>query len=177
MGDNLIEQLNKWKDAAIPWLAGLIKYAIIATIVLAIVYVILKVLRRPKTTAQQAPETAIDVKGIANQGPPPAGPALYFYNVPVRLAALVMAPAGRGRELPPINQMDALADALLPGLAQVIAAHKPVVRRWPAQISSRGFAIAFFNQAKLPGEGGKGTPWCAAAGAFKIGRRRSWPAW
>ncbi len=170
MGANLIEQLNKWKETAVPWLAGLLKYAILATIVLAVVYVILKVLRKTEKTVRQAPDMGIDVKDLPNQGPPPAGPALYFYNVPVRLAALVLAPAGRARELPPMNQLDALADALVPGLAKVVAAHKPLVRRWPAQVSSRGFANIFFTQAKLPGEGGKGTPWCAAAGVFEIGK-------
>jgi hypothetical protein len=170
MVENLIEQANQWKNVVIPWLGGLLKYAIIATIVLAIVYFVLRILRKPKPAPAAPPDTGIDVKGLLDQGPPPAGPMLYFYNVPVRLAALVLAPAGRARQLPPVNQLDAVADALLPGLSQVIAAHRPVVRRWPAQISSRGFALAFFNQAKLPGEGGKGTPWCAAAGAFKLGK-------
>lgn len=170
MGDNLIQQANQWKDAAIPWLAGLFQYAIIATVVLALVYIVLKILKRPKPVTPAPADTGIEVKSLLDQGPPPAGPMLYCYNVPVRLAALVFAPAGRGRELPPANQLDAVADGLVPGLAQVIAAHKPVVRRWPAQISSRGFALAFFNQARLPGEGGKGTPWCAAAGTFKLGK-------
>lgn len=170
MVENLIEQANQWKNVVIPWLGGLLKYAIIATIVLAIVYFVLRILRKPKPAPAAPPDTGIDVKGLLDQGPPPAGPMLYFYNVPVRLAALVLAPAGRARQLPPVNQLDAVADALLPGLSQVIAAHRPVVRRWPAQISSRGFALAFFNQAKLPGEGGKGTPWCAAAGTFKLGK-------
>ncbi len=170
MAENLLEQANRWKDAAIPWLVGLFKYAILATLLLAVAYVVLKILRGQRPAPQPQAEPGIDVKRLLDQGPPPAGPMLYFYNVPVRLAALVLAPAGRARELPPANQLDAVADALVPGLAQVIAAHRPVVRRWPAQISSRGFALAFFNQARLPGEGGKGTPWCAAAGVFKLGK-------
>jgi hypothetical protein len=95
---------------------------------------------------------------------------LYVYNVPVRLTALVLAPVGRARELPPPTHLDALADALVPGLAKVISAHKPVLRRWPAQVSSRGFAHTFFSQAKLPGDAGKGTPWCVAAGVIKFGK-------
>jgi len=170
MAENLIEQANQWKNLIIPWLGGLLKYAIIATIVLAIVYFVLRILRKPKPASAAPADMGIDVKGLLDQGPPPAGPVLHFYNVPVRLAALVLAPAGRARQLPPVNQLDAVADALVPGLSQVIAAHRPVVRRWPAQISSRGFALAFFNRAKLPGEGGKGTPWCAAAGPFKLGK-------
>ncbi len=170
MAENLIEQANQWKDAILPWLTTLFKYAIVLTILLAVAYVVLTVLRRRRSAPPPQEDLGVDVKGLRDEGPPPAGPVLHFYNVPVRLAALVLAPAGRGRELPPASQLDALADALLPGLAQVIAAHRPVVRRWPAQVSSRGFALAFFNQAKLPGQGGKGTPWCAAAGAFKLGK-------
>jgi hypothetical protein len=170
MNQNITEQLDKWKETAIQWSAGLIPYAILAAIAFAFVYVILKVLKKPKKAAEQAPDMGINVKDLPAQGPPPAGPALSFYKVPVRLAALVLAPAGRGRDLPPVNQLQGVIDAIVPGLARVVTAHQPVVRKWPAQISSSGFAHVLFTHAKLPGEGGKGTPWCAVAGTFKIGK-------
>jgi len=170
MNQNLAEQLDKWKETALQGLAGLIPYAIFAAIVVAVVYAMLKVLRRPTKTVAQAPEMGINVKDLPAQGPPPAGPALSFYKVPVRLSAVVLAPSGRGRDLPPLNQLEGVIDAIVPGLAKVVIAHKPVVRKWPAQISSSGFTHVLFSQAKLPGEGGKGTPWCAVAGTFRIGK-------
>ena len=171
MEPNLNEQLTKLKETAGAMSAGLLKYAILAAVLVVILYVVVKVLRKPKKAALQVPDLAIDVMGLSTQGPPPGGPALYYYNVPVRLAALVVAPAGRMRELPPINQLGDVIDSIVPGLAEVVAAHKPVVRKWPAQLSTRGFAHTLFSHAKLPGEGGKGTPWCSAAGIFKIEKR------
>jgi len=114
------------------------------------------------------PVLTIDVAALGTGGPPPDGPVLEHYNVPVRLAAIVVAPAGRARALPPPEQLDAVFEAIVPGLSRVVAAHGPLVRRWPEQLSSTGFAHSFFRHAKLPGDGGKGTPWCSAAGTAKM---------
>jgi hypothetical protein len=171
MEQKINDELARLKDAIINAPANLAKYAIIAAVIFVILYVVLAVLKKRRKPAEQAPDLGINVAGLSTQGPPPIGPALYYYSVPVRLAALVLAPVGRAQELPPVNRLDDLIDAVMPGLALVVAAHKPVVRRWPGQISSRGFVHTFFSQAKLPGEGGKGTPWCSAAGVFKIGKQ------
>ena len=55
----------------------------------------------------------------------------------------------------------------MPGLGAVLLAHDPLVRIWPAQLSSQGFANAFFSRACLPGTDGKGTCWCTMAGRFE----------
>lgn len=171
MNTDLAKQLDTWKETALQWSGVLIRYAILAAVLLAVVYVLRRVLGKQKKAAvEQAPGMGIDVKELLAQGPPPAGPALSFFNVPVRLSALVVAPAGRGHELPPVTQLESVIDAIVPGLARVVIAHRPVVRKWPAQISNRGFAHVLFTQAKLPGDGGKGTPWCAVAGMFRIGK-------
>ena len=172
MGEHFTEQLNKWKDAAIQGSASLIKYAILAAVVITVVYVILKVLKikKPKQAVESSPDMGISVNDLMPQGPPPAGPQLAFYNVPVRLLAVVIAPAGRGHDLPPLNQLAGVLDAIVPGLALVVTAHKPVVRKWSPQLSSIGFANVFFTGARLPGEGGKGTLGCAVAGVFKVGK-------
>ena len=114
------------------------------------------------------PDLAIDVMALPTEAPPADAPKLYYYGVSVRLAALVLAPAGRVRELPPLNQLGGVIDAIFPGLAQVVTAHRTLVRRWPTQLSVKGFAHQFFTHAKLPGQGGKGSPWSSAAGVFKI---------
>jgi hypothetical protein len=133
--------------------------------------VVRKVLGKRKKPAEQVPDLAINVLGLSAEGPPAAGPSLSYYNVPVRLAAVVLAPAGRLHELPPVQQLGEVIDVAVPGLAQVVAAHQPLVRKWPAQLSMTGFAHVFFSNARLPGEGGKGTPWCSAAGVFRIEKK------
>ncbi len=151
-----------WLDIVLVWgavLAGMVVTAV----------VVRRILRsRAKRLPRYEPTLQIDVMSLPAVGPPPSGPALYYYNVPVRLAAIVLAPAGRVRELPPINELSEAFDAIVPGLTAIIASHRPVYRRWPAQVSVRGFAHMFFSNVRLPGQGGKGTPWCSAAGVFKL---------
>ncbi len=144
-------------------------YAIIAAAAIVLLYLLWKLLvSKKKPLPAQVPDLAIDVMALGTAGPPSDAPVLEFYNVPVRLAAVVVAPAGRVRDLPPLNQLGDYYDAVVPGLSRVVATHRPLVRRWPSQLSARGFAHTFFGHARLPGEGGKGTPWCSAAGLAKI---------
>jgi hypothetical protein len=123
---------------------------------------------RKRTPPERPPDLSIDVVALGAHGPPSSGIMLELHSAPVRLAAVVLAPAGRVRELPPLNELNDVFDAILPGLADVVAAHKPLIRKWPAQLSVGGFAHTFFSQVRLPGQGGKGTPWCLVAGLFKI---------
>ena len=143
--------------------------AVVVGVVILLCVIIWRILAgRKAAPPPQAPDLAIDVMSLGNQGPPLEGPALEFFNQPVRLVALVLAPAGRASDLPPVDRWNEVYDAILPGLDKVIAVHKPLIRRWPNQVSARGFAHAFFQHARLPGEGGKGTPWSSVAGVFKI---------
>ncbi|MHB8899860.1 MAG: hypothetical protein ACYC6Y_14025 [Thermoguttaceae bacterium] len=120
--------------------------------------------RRHAVRGRIEPELAIDVERLSVEAPPRSGPGLTFYNLPVRLVAIVLAPAGRAGVLPGPEGMPALLDAIVPGLAEVVAAHKPVRLLWPEQLSGSGFAHSFFIHVRLPGEGGKGTPLSSAAG-------------
>lgn len=117
------------------------------------------------------PDLVIDIAALGNHGPPAGTPQLVCYGIPVRLAALVIAPAGRQGDLPPADLLPALIERMVPGIAAVIAVHQPVIRRWPAQLSIQGFVHAFFNNVALPGSRGKGTPWCSAAGRLQIGAK------
>ena len=47
------------------------------------------------------PELRIELAKLINEGPPADLPVLEFYNLPMRLAGIVLAPVGRLRELPP----------------------------------------------------------------------------
>ena len=147
-------------------------YAVAAVIVILILIIAWKIIAgRRRELPPPVLDLAIDVNSLGAEGPSAAGPILEHYNVPVRLAAVVLAPTGRGRELPSIDQLPQLIDHMVPGLAQVVAAHRPLIRRWPSQLSAEGFAHTFFAQVKLPGDRGKGTPWCSAAGRFEVGRQ------
>lgn len=123
--------------------------------------------RKARGLAIQA-DLTIALDRLSQLGPPPGGPALEFYFIPVRLAAVILAPVGRVRGLPPPSQLHEVFDALLPNLDSVVQAQQPLVRRWPAQVSVRGFANLLFTHVRLPGDGGKGTPWSAVAGIVKL---------
>jgi len=146
-----------------------VAYAILGTLLLVFTTIIWKVIAgRGEKPVEPSASLRIDVMALGTHGPPPGAPVLEFFNTPVRLAAIVIAPAGRVRDLPPPEDMADILDAIVPGLARVVSAHRPIAKRWPPQFSSKGFAHMFFQYVRLPGEGGKGTPWCSAAGIFKI---------
>jgi hypothetical protein len=79
---------------------------------------------------------------------------------------LVIAPVGREGEIPASDELPLVVDGIVPNLMQVLNEHQPEFRRWPPQLSSQGFAQIFFNNAPLPGDGGKNTRWCSLAGRF-----------
>ncbi|MHB8862789.1 MAG: hypothetical protein ACYC6N_10310 [Pirellulaceae bacterium] len=143
-----------------------------AIILLLLLFVAIRILRRKRDADRQPlPDLFVDVGRLDSSGPPAAGPRAEFYGLPVRLAVVVLAPAGRQGELPPAEVLPGLMDRLVPGLSGILASHNPMMCRWPAQLSSQGFAQRFFNQVALPGDRGKGTPWCSIAGRLKVGDR------
>jgi hypothetical protein len=74
--------------------------------------------------------------------------------------------------LPDQAQLAAVVEDLAPGLWSVVQQHRPAIYRWPPQLSTQGFTHVFFNNAQLPGERGKGSVWCAAAGRFDAGEHQ-----
>jgi hypothetical protein len=155
----LPDELRQWLPAVV----------VVAAVCVVLVFIVLwRLLRRQKRPVPRvAPVLTIAVQSLGDHGPPAGPPTLELYNIPVRLAALIMAPVGRVRRLPPPDELSSLLEALLPGLGQIERLHRPLLRDWPAQVSTRGFAHVFFSNARLPGDGGKGTPWSSAAGTFK----------
>jgi hypothetical protein len=123
--------------------------------------------KRRKAPGLLPPELRIDLAKLVNEGPPAGPPVLEFYNLPMRLAGIVLAPVGRLRELPTTAELPVVFEEVLPGLELVVKLHQPLVRFWPNQVSTRGFANAFFSNVRLPGAAGKGSPWSAVAGTFK----------
>lgn len=145
--------------------------AVAAAVVLFLVVVVLVVLFRSRRRSLEPPpvDLRIKVAELGPSGPPEEGPQLEIYGTPVRLAALVLAPAGRNNPLPAGGELAAAVDSLVPELMAVVTAHQPQFRRWPFQLSTQGFTHSFFNNVPLPGEHGKGTPWCCVAGRFEVG--------
>jgi hypothetical protein len=148
---------------------GVLVYVLPAAIAVVALWIVWRLFRRKRLAVARLPANlTVDVESLGDQGPPDGPPVLEFYNLPVRLAAVVLAPAGLGRELPSDAQIGHLLDAMIPGLDKVAELHRPLIRRWPNQLSTTGFAHLFFSSAKLPGTGGKGTPWSSAAGSCKF---------
>ena len=170
MNNGLKDQVDKLGQAAGSLSGDVIKYSVLIFIVLVVLYVGWKIIQaRRRKPVEESPDLRINTTGLGTEGPPPGPLVLEYYHQPVRLAAIVLAPVGRVRSLPPDNQLGPVVDALVPGLAKVAAAHRPLVRRWPPQLSPRGFAHAFFAHVQRPGEPDQPSPWCTVAGTFKVG--------
>ena len=168
--DQPLEQLEQLQESAGSMIGDLVYYAVMAVVLAVVLYIVWKILTgRKRKLFKEVPELTIDVTSLGTGGLPPGAPVLEHYNVPVRLAAVVLAPAGRARQLPPPDQLDGVFDAIVPGLPQVVSAHTTLIRRWPAQLSTSGFVHVFSRHVTLPGDAGKGTCWCAAAGVAKSG--------
>ncbi|MHC4405264.1 MAG: hypothetical protein ACYTG0_36925 [Planctomycetota bacterium] len=165
----LIEQVKSWAvtHSGELIIGGVLALAVLVGVILGARY--LKLRRRWRRPPEV--DLSIDIGTLGTAGPPPGPPMLEHYYVPVRLAAVVLSPAGRAHRLPPPAQLGRIYEAIVPGLAEVVAVHEPLIRRWPEQLSTSGFAHAMFRHVKLPGDGGKGTAWCSAAGMVKIGNQ------
>lgn len=161
----LLDRLKDWFGPDAIWIAC----AILGLAIIVILYVLVRIIRRRRgARTQEQPSLRIDVATLRDEGPPPGPPILEFYHIPVRLVAVVLAPAGRAQKLPLPNRWPAALDALLPGLDKVAKQHGPLMRGWPAQLSVQGYSHRFFQEVRLPGDGGKGTPWSSVAGVFKF---------
>lgn len=141
------------------WVIGL---ALLIALGLALASAI-RFLRRRKKPRREEPDLRISLLS-AECLTVPELPALRFRGVPVRLRVVVLAPVGREGRLPPHESWPMLFRAVLPGLPEVIAAHGTQLMSWPPQLSSKGFIHLFFRNLVLPGDRGRGTPWCALAG-------------
>lgn len=168
MPDSLFDKLNEI-FAPIGGLNSAIVLVIVAVAVVLLLIIWRLFRRKRKVKTPLRSDLNVEVAALEDVGPPDGPPTLEFYNLPVRVAAVVLAPVGVSRELPPEDELSTLLDAIAPGLDKVAELHRPLVRRWPNQVSARGFAHLFFNHAKLPGTAGKGTVWSSVAGIAKIG--------
>lgn len=143
-------------------LAALLLVAVIALIRFGLRW------RSPQPTQKLPPPEPLPLHA---ERPPATGPQLYLHGLRMRAAIIVIAPVGRGSPLPTIEELPALLDQAVPGLARVLTPHAARIKLWPPQLSVQGFAQAFFIHFRLPGDRGKGTSWCSLAGKFEAGGR------
>jgi hypothetical protein len=111
----------------------------------------------------------IDISQLPSHGPDGAAPQLELFGTTVRIAVIVIAPAGRGSELPSKFNLPGVFDGVVPGLMELVNRHEPVFRRWPQQLSVQGFIHSFSSNMELPGERGHDTPWASIAGRVNVG--------
>src|SRR5262245_7191487 len=104
--------------------------ALIALWIAAGVYRTMRSRRRP---ARQVSSLEIQLDDLASDGPPVRGPTLLVHHVPVRLALVVLAPVGRGNELPQVAELPKLLDDAVPGLGRLLAPHGTRIKLWPPQ--------------------------------------------
>jgi hypothetical protein len=166
--NELLPDLQNLPNAVL--LGGAVAAALFVLLLIVIVFLLFR--RRARQPEAAQPDLRIDVAALPAQGPPDVGPQLEFYGTPVRLAVLVLAPAGRNNPLPAEGDLPAVLDDLLPSFTAVVAAHQSLIRLWPYQLSTQGFVSSFFANVRLPGDRGKGTPWCAVAGRFEAGNQQ-----
>ena len=130
---------------------------------LILLLVVANFFRSRTSEAEEERPSTLDVSSLGDSGPN-GTPTLECYNVPTRLAAVVMAPSGRGGSMPPTPFWPKMLDASVPGIGEIVERDQPQMIEWPAQLSTSGFAHTFFKLVPLPGDQGKSTPWCSLAG-------------
>lgn len=132
-------------------------------LLIVVLLVVRSILSRRRKPELREPDLRVDVDSLHPELPPES-PGLEFFGLPVRLVVLVLAPSGREGLLPPKDRFDDLFESIVPGLAEVVRVHRPMVVTWPPQLSAQGFIHKYFQNVRLPGDRGRGTPWCSVAG-------------
>lgn len=127
----------------------------------AIVRSLVTVFRKPREISLVDPSRAVDLSAE------PLGDFtradLKVHNLPARLGVVALAPLGR-IELPDEAEIPDLLDMLVPGLGAFLERDKPLIRRWPNQVSVGGFANNLALHLQVPGKDLNETPWCLVAG-------------
>ena len=122
--------------------------------------------RREEIVIPPPVDVGIDVARLPTRGPDDTNLQVEVYGTPVRIALIVLAPVGRDGSIPQPDEVLEIVEQLVPNFAEAILRDQPLIRAWSGQLSSQGFANSFFNNVALPGDRGKGTPWCSLVGKF-----------
>ncbi|HMP16954.1 MAG TPA: hypothetical protein PKD72_08035 [Gemmatales bacterium] len=106
---------------------------------------------------QKVPEDSDNfelLEEVFSYPPPPNLPAevkpLVLYGLPVRLRLMVLGPLGHDAGTITPDEVDAIVERMVPGLAARLRWDMPRVRLWPTQLSHSGFVAAFRRNTPLP---------------------------
>lgn len=127
--------------------------------------------RAQRAKASAEPDLTINADELSDAAPPTGAGALAFYNMPVRLSAVILAPAGRASDLPVTDELAwYVCEGALPHFSHVVRSHEPQVYRWPTQLSVSGFGHAVMRNLGLPGlESRERSRWSVVAGVVGAG--------
>ncbi|HQR42006.1 MAG TPA: hypothetical protein PLX97_04965 [Gemmatales bacterium] len=111
---------------------------------------------------------------LAGYPPAPPLPAsarkLAIYGMPVRLRLLVIGPLGHDAGQIAAEDVDAIVERMVPGMAERLQEDLPRVRLWPTQLSQAGFLAAFRRNTQLP-EGDRARRWVLVMGKVVLDGR------
>jgi hypothetical protein len=94
---------------------------------------------------------------------PPGERVLTAYHLPVRLRLVVVAPGSKEVEVD-ATAVERLLERLVPGLGEVAAHDRPLIRVWPAQLSQQGFINSFHRCTVRREPEGEPSRWVLLAG-------------
>jgi hypothetical protein len=122
--------------------------------------------RRQPESVEQEP-----IEDLARFPPlPPLRPGrrLWVYHAPARVRLVVAAPAGKVADLD-ATAVEALLDAVLPGLGTTATRDHARIRTWPPQLSRDGFIASFHRRTRKPDPDGQASHWVLVAGKAQVG--------
>jgi hypothetical protein len=152
---------QNWERLGVYIIGGVVVLVLLLAVVIAVV-----MWTGRAAPALEEPSLSLDVGTLVERDL--AGlTRLEIYNLPMQLAAVIVAPAGRGATLPDHDVVGETLDGLSPGLGDAFKSHAPELVTWPSQLSTEGFIRSFFRHVPLPGNAGKGSEWCSLAGRIE----------
>lgn len=152
-------------EATIPWseYSEVLLIILGALALLVLILLIYRLTRRPRRIPlSDRSDLYIDVAELAPaEVDYKAYPRLEWMGSPAHLTLIVVAFQGTGGGAMQDAPVRALLERALPGLGPILDAHRTEIRLWDPQVSRRGFEQLFFHVVPLPGDHGRGTPWCS----------------
>jgi hypothetical protein len=169
--DWMPHELRDKLDVEVWWLILLVAALVVLLIVAAVLRGMLRaVFRRPGPTRYWDRELREDLAACPLPTRPPGERVLHIYHLPVRLRLVVVAAAGKERDVD-ATAVEKLLDRILPGLGGVAAWDRPRIRVWPQQLSQQGFLATFRRCTPRPEPEGEPSRWILVAGRALLARQ------
>ncbi len=105
-------------------------------------------------------------ENLADYPPPTGSPGprrLLIEGWPARVRLIVVAPVGKENPIT-VSEVAPILEQMFRGLGHVLKYDQPLIRIWPPQLSSQGFAPTFHRLVHKPEPEGQPSHWVLAAG-------------